>query len=107
MGVGKEQALEAKRRKAVAAGKARYAGMGGVLQGKQVSWGDVSPQVVASAVDALTSVGDAVMFGLTSDATAYVVQLFTEGERPRWYPATPEACEELLGMLADAARAAQ
>jgi len=65
---------------------------------EDTSWGSVSPQELASAIEAVTATGALVSFSMTSDGGAMALLVIDDKERERWYAHTGE---EMAIHLAD------
>lgn len=87
--------------------KARYGG-GAKGQPRRVAdWAAIDAQTLLDAVAAVTAIGDAIVLGLTPDGGAFAITVYTEGDRPKFYPSTPEDCEDRLRDITADARAAK
>lgn len=69
------------------------------MPGKAVSYGDCDPKVLCNAVTAITSCGDAVTLGLTSEGGAYYVGVLCDGQLERFYLDSRDDLQECLRRL--------
>jgi hypothetical protein len=69
-----------------------------------VRYGDIDAELLRESIDAVTSAGDAFVFGCTSDKGAFVVRVLSDAGNGVWYPPTAAA---LAGVLAEAANIAR
>jgi len=65
-------------------------------------WGDAKPDLVGRAVALVTGDGDALMFGLTSDGGAFVINIYHNGRANKEYvPGSEDINEFLEGVIRD------
>lgn len=84
-------------------GVGRY-GLGSAGESREpVRWADVQPELIVDAVQAVTGVGDAIMFSVTTDGGAYSVTVMSGGKSDKAWPKTAEACAEVLLQVVAAA----
>lgn len=77
----------------------RYASLAPSTDGGAVSYGGVGGDVLRDAVQSVTSNGDAILFGRTSDGGALTVQVLSGGKSVKWYPGDISELYELLEGL--------
>jgi hypothetical protein len=66
---------------------------------EDTSWGSVSPQVLASVIEAVTATGALVSFSMTSDGGAMALLVIDDKDKERWYAHTGEEMTIMLGDL--------
>lgn len=77
----------------------RYAALSRSTSGEPVSYRGVDGALLRKAVDGVTSNGDAILFGRTSDGGALCVQVISNGQSTKWYPNDASLLYELLEGL--------
>lgn len=83
----------------------RYGGSAKGSPGKSVSYGDIAPEVLHRAVVAVTSAGDAITFGRTSEGGAYYVGVLSDGQLEKWYEDGVDSVQDALVDIALAGEA--
>lgn len=86
-------------------GGGRYGTATSSIMGAPVSWGSVGADAVHSCIEAVTDVGDAVMFTRSSDGGVLVLQVFAGQAKPKWYFKDAASAEGGLAEVEKAARA--
>jgi hypothetical protein len=65
---------------------------------EDTSWGSVSPQALAAAIEAVTATGALLSFSMTSDGGAMALLVIDNKDKERWYAHTGP---EMVIMLED------
>ena len=86
--------------------KRRYGG-GRKPSTRVADWGVIDAELLRGVVECVTSIGDGIILAVTSDGGAYAITILTDGEKPRYWPATAEECEERLRDIIHDAQAAR
>ncbi len=86
--------------------RARYGGSSRP-RSQRADWALVDAEVLRTAVEAVTVAGDGIILACTSDGGAYAITILTDGEKPRYWPSSPEDCETVLRDITSDARAAR
>lgn len=77
----------------------RYGSTGSGRIGRSVSYSDAAPELLQRAIVAVTTAGDAITFGRTSDGGAYYIGVLADGTLERWYlDASADLTDALEGI---------
>lgn len=76
----------------------RYGAVGANRDDRPLRWSDVDGAAIAACVKAVTSVGDAILFGTVTGGGALVVTVFSGSEK---HPTYARSCAEAEQFLAD------
>jgi hypothetical protein len=78
----------------------RYGGTSAGVPGPAVSYRDADPQALQRTVSAVTSAGDAITFGRTSEGGAFYVGILSDGLLEKFYLGSPDELAECLESVA-------
>lgn len=67
--------------------------------GSKADWADMDAEIMRDAVAAITSVGDAILFGYTEDLGACTIVVFSGGKSKKFYERDMEIVAQLLNRL--------
>lgn len=91
--------MSSKARPASGTGGSRYEGIGGNGGSGAVSYEGVPSEELRDAIEGVSSEGDAVVFGRTSDGGAFSVRVLSDKQVFKWYPDSVEALRGVLHAL--------
>lgn len=81
----------------------KYNSLDAGIRDKPLSYGDVNTDVLYRCVEAVTDVGDAILFGRTADGGALSLRVLSGGETYASYFPDIESLEKaLVGVMEDA-----
>lgn len=81
----------------------KYGKLGASQAKGEIAWKDVDGPSIKRCIAAVTSTGDAITFGRTSDGGALAVTILSGAERHKLYASQVEEAEDMLRSIEEAA----
>lgn len=80
----------------------RYAKLAAKRTTSTITWAQVDGPTIKRAIDAITSCGDAITFGRTSDGGALSITILSGADRPKFYASEVDEAVDMLAAAIEA-----